>query len=290
MLKAIGRAGQTILLALTGASALSQPPAAEPSALAARWHLDGATSRCVLTRRLTGTPVPATFILRTLPGSGRYDIIMASTGFPDEIRRLRNRPEISLSLGPDIGSAKLPATSVDLPHSLGQGLAMGPLPSEFLSAFGRTTTLSLGDGEGRTVASWNVPASARAAEAVAYCESEKLAEWGADPAGLAPGATRPEAAGDPQSWLTTRQLGISDALASVAYTAVFRLGIDTDGRVKDCTLLESAGNADLSRGCRILSRSARFSPARDSAGNPVRSVAVHVVDVRSDNQIRFIGG
>src|SRR5687767_3682683 len=96
MSKALGALAAAISLAATPASA---QPEATSAAQPARWHLDGATTRCVLTRRLAGSPVPATFILRTLPGSGRYEIILASPEFPAEIRQLRG-DQLSLSLEP----------------------------------------------------------------------------------------------------------------------------------------------------------------------------------------------
>jgi hypothetical protein len=52
-------------------------------------------------------------------------------------------------------------------------------------------------------------------------------------------------------------------------------------------LLESAGNVDLARGCAVLRRTARYAPARDPAGNPIASVAVHVVSVRMDVHFRI---
>ena len=289
MSKSLGALAAALSLASVALPASAQPDttsAAQP----ARWHLDGATSRCVLTRRLAGSPVPATFILRTLPGSGRYEIILASPDFPAEIRQLRG-DQLSLSLEPAMGgSVEVPASWVDLPDSLGRGLAIGPLPADLLPAFAASTSLAIGAKNGGETARWTVPVAARAAEAVSYCESEKLAEWGADPAGLAAGATRAQPSGDTADWVTPRHLGLNDALASLAFTGVFRLGIGADGRVSDCTLLESAGNVDLSPGCRILTREARYSPARDAAGNAVRSVAVHVVDVRRQTDIRFIRG
>lgn len=289
MSKRLGALAAFLLLASAAFPASAQPEA-QPAAEPARWHLDGTTSRCVLTRRLAGSPAPATFILRTLPGSGRYEIILASPDFPAEIRQLGD-DQIRLSLSPAMdGSVEVPASWVDLPEPLGQGLAIGPLPADLMAVFAASTSLTIGAEGGGETARWTLPVAARAAEAVSYCESEKLAEWGADPAGLAVGATQAQPSGDKAAWVTPRQLGLNDALATLAYTGVFRLGIGTDGRVTDCALLESAGNVDLSLGCRILTRVARYSAARDAAGNAVRSVAVHVVDVRRRTDIRIIEG
>ena len=59
-----------MLACLVAPPASAQAPAAAPPAT--RWHLDGASNRCVLTRQLQGTPGAATFVLRTIPGSRRY--------------------------------------------------------------------------------------------------------------------------------------------------------------------------------------------------------------------------
>ena len=53
-------------------------------------------------------------------------------------------------------------------------------------------------------------------------------------------------------------------------TVVARLQIDRKGRVSDCTLLQSSGSRALDMAtCDILSRRARFTPARNSDGHAV---------------------
>jgi protein TonB len=52
-------------------------------------------------------------------------------------------------------------------------------------------------------------------------------------------------------------------------TAQARLTIGTDGRVVGCDLIRSTGNGALdSVTCSILRRRVKFTPARDSSGNP----------------------
>ena len=49
----------------------------------------------------------------------------------------------------------------------------------------------------------------------------------------------------------------------------FRLEVGANGRVTNCTVTGSSGSSALdSATCRIMRSRARFSPARDSAGNP----------------------
>jgi protein TonB len=49
----------------------------------------------------------------------------------------------------------------------------------------------------------------------------------------------------------------------------FVLTVGVDGRVADCTVTRSSGSAVLdSATCRLTQRRGRFTPARDSTGNP----------------------
>jgi periplasmic protein TonB len=52
-------------------------------------------------------------------------------------------------------------------------------------------------------------------------------------------------------------------------TTRFRLGVGPDGRVTDCTVTGSSGSSALDAAtCRLMKQRARFTPARDSSGNP----------------------
>jgi protein TonB len=52
-------------------------------------------------------------------------------------------------------------------------------------------------------------------------------------------------------------------------TTGFRLTIGPNGRVADCAVTSSSGSAALDQAtCRILRSRARYTPARDSSGNP----------------------
>lgn len=59
-------------------------------------------------------------------------------------------------------------------------------------------------------------------------------------------------------------------LISAPHAVPVRLAVASNGRVTDCTIIESSGVAQLdSATCRILRGRARFIPARDAAGNPI---------------------
>jgi hypothetical protein len=283
MIRPIDALGAALSLAWTATAAHGQP--APPPA--PRWHLDGASTRCVLTRRLEGTPGAATFILRTIPGSGRYDLMLAGS---DLRRELRPGRQVSVAFAPGGSRHERRLARIDLPGDLGDAVAIAPLGGPFASEFARASTIEVSGEGGQALGSWTIPVAERAADALAACEAEKQVDWGADPAGFEPGAMPPRRIGDSYEWLTARDLGMLDVLASTEVAAVFRLEVGADGRATRCTLLESGGSMVVGpNACRSLVHRARYEPARDPRGNPVRSVDIYSVAARAELDFRPIG-
>ncbi|MEO1047282.1 MAG: TonB family protein [Pseudomonadota bacterium] len=76
--------------------------------------------------------------------------------------------------------------------------------------------------------------------------------------------------GDPASWILESDYRSRWIREGLSGTASFTLEIDTRGRVSDCTITRSTGHAVLDGAtCRLLSRRARFNPARDAQGDKV---------------------
>ncbi len=77
------------------------------------------------------------------------------------------------------------------------------------------------------------------------------------------------ARGDVRSLFSADDYPASAQAAGAEGTAQASLTIGTDGRVTGCTLTRSTGNGALDAAtCSILRRRAKFTPARDSNGNP----------------------
>jgi protein TonB len=67
--------------------------------------------------------------------------------------------------------------------------------------------------------------------------------------------------------------------AGIEGTVAVRYVVGTDGRVRDCALLRSSGNAELdSTTCRLIERRFRYRPARDAHGRPVPEVVSRTFD------------
>jgi protein TonB len=77
------------------------------------------------------------------------------------------------------------------------------------------------------------------------------------------------ARGDVRTSFSNDDYPASAIAAGAQGTAQARLTIGTDGRVQSCDLVRSTGNGALdSTTCNILRRRVKFTPARDSNGNP----------------------
>lgn len=76
--------------------------------------------------------------------------------------------------------------------------------------------------------------------------------------------------GEPGGWITERDYQPRWIREDLSGVAGFTLRIDARGRVTDCTITRSTGHAVLDGAtCRLLTRRARFDPARNSAGEKV---------------------
>jgi protein TonB len=77
------------------------------------------------------------------------------------------------------------------------------------------------------------------------------------------------ARGDVRSLFSSDDYPASAQSAGAEGSAQAQLTIGPDGRVVGCSLVRSTGNGALdSATCNILRRRAKFTPARDSSGNP----------------------
>ena len=76
-------------------------------------------------------------------------------------------------------------------------------------------------------------------------------------------------AGDPADWITAKDYPKTALAERAAGVVAFRLRIDPDGMVSDCTVTRSSGSKILdTTTCKLLSRRARFIPARDGNNEP----------------------
>ena len=83
-----------------------------------------------------------------------------------------------------------------------------------------------------------------------------------------PVSARPK--NDPGGWLSNNDYRSSWARRELTGVAKFRLEIAANGRVSNCTVTGSTGHSELDAAtCSLVSKRARFEPARGGNGEPV---------------------
>jgi protein TonB len=95
----------------------------------------------------------------------------------------------------------------------------------------------------------------------------------APPAPPAPVVSQAAAAkGDPRSWITNDDYPPAamreerQGVSGIAWT------INEQGRVENCHVVRPSGSPDLDdAACRLMTRRARYTPAKDQTGNPIKS-------------------
>ncbi len=89
------------------------------------------------------------------------------------------------------------------------------------------------------------------------------------------------AKGDPARWITNDDYPPSAIRAGAQGTTGISWDINAEGRVENCVVTSSSGNSDLDRAaCASLTRRARYTPAVDQAGNPIRT--------KSSRRVRWV--
>lgn len=84
--------------------------------------------------------------------------------------------------------------------------------------------------------------------------------------------------GNMQALFSPEDYPVRAILADESGATRIGLLIDKNGRVRDCTLLETSGIAMLdSRSCGIITQRAKFVPATDDKGKPMRSPWVQTI-------------
>lgn len=84
---------------------------------------------------------------------------------------------------------------------------------------------------------------------------------------------------DPKRWVTSDDYRSNWIRQEMTGKARFRLEIAADGRVTGCTITASSGHPELDAAtCALVSKRARFQPARGSEGQPVAGSYSNAID------------
>ena len=111
-----------------------------------------------------------------------------------------------------------------------------------------------------------------AAQAIRTCVLSQLKIWGIDPQAVAAIAKPAEPAPDVARWITPDDYPNAAIKARVQGEVIMLWSIDESGRAGDCRVIHSSGSALLNTAsCATVMRRARYAPALDKEGRPIRS-------------------
>lgn len=117
--------------------------------------------------------------------------------------------------------------------------------------------------------------------AMRTCMDNLLTHWGYDPKAIAAQSRAATPVGSPGDWVLSADYPSKAVMMGHNGLIQFRLDLDAAGKVLGCHVLARTNPdefADVS--CRALTRRARFEPALDATGKPVKSFYI--------NKIRFV--
>lgn len=106
-----------------------------------------------------------------------------------------------------------------------------------------------------------------------HCTTDLMAYWNAD--GEKSGMIAAPSKGDVRSVFTADDYPADAVKMQQEGSSQFRLMIDEKGLIAGCDVVVPSGIPVFdAMGCQVIKKKARFKPARDSRGNPVRSTVL----------------
>lgn len=108
--------------------------------------------------------------------------------------------------------------------------------------------------------------------AMRACTDQLLTHWGIDAAAHKTLIRRAVPAANPGTWVSNNDYPTDLVARGVQGLIQFRLSIDETGKVSQCVIQQSTRPAEFDKKvCQIMMKRARFDPALDAGGKPIKS-------------------
>lgn len=112
----------------------------------------------------------------------------------------------------------------------------------------------------------------RPMQALEKCTDELVSHWGIDVAAHRTLSKPATPKGNPGDWVSPKDYPASQRIRGQEGVIQFRLIVDDKGAVDSCHIQQSTRPAEFDEAvCRIMTERARFDPALDAAGKPIKS-------------------
>ena len=243
-------------LFLQAAATHAVPAVLPPSG---KWQVEYAKSSCIISRAFGEKPDVTLFGLKPAPYSDYLTMLIIQPS--PKGRGVAGDADIRLSSGFVPERSTYSSVTAN-----GMRVTTISLQREALDALARGDSIAVKAGKWVDVA-LQPTGFDKALKALEDCEADLLVSWGFSREAQAAIAERPKG--------TLRGLFRADdypasAIAQGAGGSVgIRLRIEADGKINECTVIESSGNVDLDRQtCGLAKKRARYAPAVGHDGTP----------------------
>ena len=255
------------VLQLALVASLAGPAAAQPSsqtAIPAKWLVHDASDRCVATHEYKVDGQDWIVGLEPKPTSDQTSLFLLAPSGGSDLRQAHVR----------IGGAPVASgMQLDVNDPSGHRLYKVSLTNAELARLSANGSLQIED-QGHTT-SFALANVGGVQQHLAGCVQTLLSNWGL-PADKQPTvATFPAMDRDATSYIRPQDRTGVSIRPGMNATATVVLQVQSTGEARDCVVIHSTGDAYLdSRTCKIFVEGARYRPARDRAGQPIRAPLV----------------
>lgn len=270
-------------LALLGGLCSAPAPAADWDSVGGWDVYEIDATRCVVGRSFAQTGTTFGIIIGT---AGEVRVFATGSGLPTRAGQ------------PSAGAVMLDGRAVSTGAAVGieQGQSRGFVAAAtpaFLTQFASAAQLGIHGGPGTDLSALpltgNAAGLAQGQRCVASLRDEARSRAVASPAPRATvtPASAPVAAfaakgpvpkGSRAQWMAGAEYPDAALRGAESGSVTVKLAVNTEGRIAACDVLKSSGSRSLDTAtCRILERSARYTPATDAAGQPVAATDQHTV-------------
>lgn len=256
----------SVLLAVLSTQTVFAAPSRPPLSSSGAWVLDYGETQCLASREYGTTENPLTFGIRPAPNGESYELLVG---------RARYGPEFAEEFegSVDFGSGRITAW---LLHYGGKGKKISLDLFRVSSAdmaqarASKSVTLHTKGGPNVSVELANMPALLKGLE---DCTADLKRYWNMDSPEKDKIATVSK--GDVRSIFRDTDYPAEAMKNRQEGRVQFLLLIDEHGKVAACHVLQASGVPVLDgMGCQVIAQRAKFTPALDQRGKPIRSSVV----------------
>ncbi|MCR5871653.1 MULTISPECIES: energy transducer TonB [unclassified Sphingomonas] len=224
-----------------------------------KWTVDWGETHCAAHQKYGDPAKPTTFVFKPSIDGGVIHMMLSRKG------SYQNAAHFNVTVG-DLKTTALTFT----PKGSGLEVYWINIARADFDRLAKEPALQI---EGRKLAlELSTLGFAAAAAAMDTCNRDLRSHWNVDEAGQARIGTKAVALLTPDRYVTARDYPRQASIEGRDGSTAVSLLIDEAGSVKDCLVEKASGVATLdAQSCLIIKARAKFRPARDAEGKPIRS-------------------